>query len=484
VLHYFIKHSSIKQILIKNTFWLSSTTLIGRLVKFFLVTQAAIILSPDGYGTFIYLLSTIQLFFGISDLGVSSIFKRDYQNDQYDKGSLVGTFFFLKTLTIFIYSLGAFSLLYWWPKPLLTTPFLMLIGVSVFTQLYTGVSTYFLARNRFEIHSVVSLLDMFITTGAGLYFLHTSQSLTSLSIAYLAGSLGGFILSFIFLCAFLRHTLTIRFSMLKHIVTEAAPSSGSNIITMLLNTMDIIIIEHFLGTAHVGYYSVAQRCYRLAINIPAILKTTLFPVMSSLQNSINELAKLLRKSTMILLIISIPALVGGVLLAEPIIVHLFSQDYRDAIRPLQIFFLSLPVVFLVGVYVQSLIIIKKQHLVFVFSIITSTLNISLSILLVQHLGVSGVCLASLISLFSGFILPFYVMHKHCEERLFSYRQLIPILISSVCMGGFILYFQSFVSSVYILVGLGVLIYGVLLILLREYHTKALLQDLRSKLLTK
>lgn len=484
MLRYFFKHSSVKQILIKNTFWLSSTTLAGRLIKFFLVTQSALILSPEGYGTFIYMLSTIQLFFGISDLGISSIFKRDYQNDTYDKSKLVGTFFFLKLSTIIVYTFGAISLLYWWPKPLLHMPFLILIGVTALTQLYTGINTYFLARNRFEILSLVTLLDMFITTGLGLYFLHTTPSLTSLSIAYLAGSFIAFLLSFIFLLIFLRHSLRVSYSMMKYIIVQAAPSSGANIIYMLLNTMDVIIIEHFLGAAHVGYYSVAQRCYKLAMNIPSILKTTLFPVMSSLQHSLNDLAKLLRKSTMILLIISIPALVGGVLLAEPIIVHLFSQDYRAAIQPLQIFFLSLPVVFLIGIYVQSLIIIRKQHLVFVFSVITSTLNISLSIILVQFMGVTGVCLASLIALFAGFILPFYVLHKHCDERLFSFRQLIPIFLSSTGMGAFIWLFQNSISSVYSLVVLGVLIYGIFLVLLREYHTTALLYDIRTKLLTK
>lgn len=481
MLSYFFKHTSIKQILIKNTFWLSSSTLVGRLVKFFLVTQAALILTPEGYGTFIYLLSTIQLFFGISDLGISSIFKRDFQNEAYDKKALVGTFLCLKVFTIVVYTLGALSLLYWWPKPIETLPFLILIGVTAFTQLYTGINTYFLAKNRFEVLSLVTLVDMFVTTGVGLYMLSVAPSLTSLSLAYGIGSVSAFVLSFIFLLVFLRHSITFSGSMAKYIITEAAPSSGANVIYMLLNTMDVIIIEHFLGATHVGYYSVAQRCYRLVMNIPTILKTTLFPIMSSLQGSVNDLARLLRKSTMVLLIISVPALVGGILLAEPLIYHLFSSNYADSVLPLQVFFGSLPIVFLVGIYVQSLVIIKKQHLVFVFSIITSVLNIGLSILFVQPFGIAGVSAASFIALFIGFILPFSVLHQHCDERLFSYRQMVPIFLSSLGMGGFLLYFQAHIQSIYLLVISGTLMYGLFLLLLREYHTTALLQDLRSKL---
>jgi O-antigen/teichoic acid export membrane protein len=484
VLKYLFKHSSNKQILLKNTFWLSGSTLIGRLAKFFLVTQSALLLSPEGYGTFIYLFSTIQLFFGISDLGVSSIFKRDYQNDDYDKGALVGSFFLIKIITVTLYTLGALSLLVWWPKPLVTTPFLILIAVTALTQLYVGINTYFLARNRFEIQSIVTLSDMWITTGVGLYALHISPSLVSLSLAYLTGTAVAFIISLSSLLVFLRHSLSTSFTMIKHIIREAAPSSGANVIVMLLNTMDVIIIEHFLGAAYVGYYSVAQRCYKLTLNIPQIFKATLLPVMSSLQNSVNDLAKLLRKSTMILLIISIPGLVGGILLAEPIITFLFSKDYAPAVPALQLFFLSLPVMFLVGVYVQSLIVIRKQHLVFVFSVITSFLNLTLSVLLVTPMGISGVCLASLISLTVGFILPFKVMHNYCEERLFSYRQLIPIVAGSSIMGATVYYAQPYFPSVYVLVGVGCGVYLCSLILFKEYHTTALLQDIVSKLRSK
>jgi O-antigen/teichoic acid export membrane protein len=76
---FLLTNISPKQIVIKNTFWLSLGQFFTRLFKFLLVVFAARILGPEGWGSFQYVLSIASMFFIFSDWGVGNLLIRDYQ---------------------------------------------------------------------------------------------------------------------------------------------------------------------------------------------------------------------------------------------------------------------------------------------------------------------------------------------------------------------------------------------------------------------
>jgi O-antigen/teichoic acid export membrane protein len=79
---FLLTNISPKQIVIKNTFWLSLGQFFTRLFKFLLVIFAARILGPEGWGSFQYVLSITSIFFIFSDWGIGNLLVRDYQQKE------------------------------------------------------------------------------------------------------------------------------------------------------------------------------------------------------------------------------------------------------------------------------------------------------------------------------------------------------------------------------------------------------------------
>ena len=80
----------IKEQIIRNVKWLSFSVFVTKLLKLISVFWVLTMILPYDYGRFVYLLSLISLCYIFSDLGFSTIFKKEFFSEQ---GSVeMGTF--------------------------------------------------------------------------------------------------------------------------------------------------------------------------------------------------------------------------------------------------------------------------------------------------------------------------------------------------------------------------------------------------------
>ncbi len=112
---------------------------------------------------------------------------------------------------------------------------------------------------------------------------------------------------------------------------------GEKSINYFNSQFDVILIGKLLGVEALGIYSVAKNLSVkpfMVIN-PIITKVT-FPIMSKIQNDLGRLKAVFLKTINYLASINFPIYILIILLAEPIVLFLFGEKWRDAILILQI----------------------------------------------------------------------------------------------------------------------------------------------------
>ncbi|MGC8944476.1 MAG: oligosaccharide flippase family protein, partial [Minisyncoccia bacterium] len=79
---FFFENKNTKQIIVKNTFWLTISSIFSKLVKYFLIIYAARLLNVTEYGYFNFAVSFAALFAVFADLGISSLISRDLAKEK------------------------------------------------------------------------------------------------------------------------------------------------------------------------------------------------------------------------------------------------------------------------------------------------------------------------------------------------------------------------------------------------------------------
>jgi len=169
---------------------------------------------------------------------------------------------------------------------------------------------------------------------------------------------------------------------------------------------DLLVVNHFRGSAEAGVYSVASQFALLLMLLPGVIATLLFPRVTSEQDARGETTCLVsRYTTFIMFVCCLGAVPFSLLL--PII---YGAAFADATKLLLIL---LPGVYLIGlesVLVQHFNALGLPRAIPLYWLATLVLNLILVFALVPRFGAQGAAIASSISYATIFAL--VALHFH------------------------------------------------------------------------
>lgn len=170
---------------------------------------------------------------------------------------------------------------------------------------------------------------------------------------------------------------------------------SSSLLGALIRTTDIVLIALLLGEAQVGVFSAAYRVCYLIMAIALSLHAAYLPRLARFSTEdlpgMGRLADLAFEAAASL---AIPFVVGGWILATPILSHLFGADFavgRDAFRLL---LLATGLFFLHGIFFQILVVFDKTRPELIIRGTAAGLNLLLNILLIPRYGIEGAAFAT------------------------------------------------------------------------------------------
>jgi O-antigen/teichoic acid export membrane protein len=154
------------------------------------------------------------------------------------------------------------------------------------------------------------------------------------------------------------------------------------------------------GDYYVGIYYVSSLIYTVIKRVVAaaysVTVTSLTERYS--RGEIEEFKNLLNMAVNNIILLSIPATMGGILISEYIITVFAGEGYAEAIEPLRILLSALPIAVMGGAIAYCLNMPMKRETTNLFCTGVSAIeNILLNAVLMPQMGISGAAIATLLS---------------------------------------------------------------------------------------
>lgn len=230
-----------------------------------------------------------------------------------------------------------------------------------------------------------------------------------------------------------------------------------DVVTLLLRSIDKLLIAAYIGTNALGLYAIATMILGPLMNIPGASREVVEQALMARDDGLNQKQKLedyyfkpLRYTAYLM-----PALIGCTYLPLPIFIDIALPDYKEAVEPTQILLISS--YFLALSYPCRGIIVanKWQMKAAGFAIIAALANLGLSFTMLENgFGIEGVAMSTGISFALLFLILFsFVFHQSGLRLAAGIRQMPELVLPFLVMLSIFFIVDHLLSNVILATGL-------------------------------
>lgn len=382
---------------------MSGSHIAGRLLMFVFTVILARELGDAAFGQFSWVFSYVAFAFIVADMGISILTVRELAKDSGLTKDYLQTGLFLKTLlgaagALLMVSIVQFldqspevkRLVYW-----LT---IYMLGDS-YMRFFFAI---FRAHEKMEFEALINIFIRVIIAAFGILVLFSDfkdDTLFMIILVYVSAHL----LGTLFLFETLRTQFSpIRFSfnlpLVKTIFTHAWPFALSTFFTGIYYNLDTIMLGVMRTDEEVGWYNAAYRILLFLLLFLTTFQTVVFPIFSRLfHESREELARLMRLCTRVLILLSVPIAIGGFFIGKDLLVLIYGEEYINGTFAFQILLTTLVVVSISIIYGTALQAGGKQRLQLLATAAGAGVNVVLNIFVIPRYGLSGAAMTTLAS---------------------------------------------------------------------------------------
>ena len=324
--------------LVKNSFFNMVYRGFSALFPLLTTTYIARTLLPERAGLVSYA-NTIALYFttvaslGIPNYGVKEISRHGDDIPARSKSFL--EFFTINGISTSICTIAYFLLINLSPYFAGKRAVLNTMGLLLILN-FCNVDWFYQGIEEYKLISVRSILVKLISFAAMLIFVHKPSDYLIYALILCFATAGNYLYNIAVLPRYIK-IRKVTFQLKKHL-TAVFILLASTLATELYTTLDSVMLEYYVGTASVAYYSNAVKIVRMVYTLVIAMIAPLYPRISFyLQNDEEEKSnRLLNYAIRIVILLGVPAVIGIFLLADQIVLILFGLEYLRSIDVLRI----------------------------------------------------------------------------------------------------------------------------------------------------
>lgn len=475
------QNKSTRQTITKNVFWLSFSQISSRFIRAAIIIYAARVLGAAGYGVFSYALGLAGFFTVFADIGLTQILTREAAQKPDEKSHYFATsmilkmFLLLGTVLLIIFIAPHFSKIAEAKK---------LIPFVAFLVIFDGIrdlSIAFLrALEKMELEALIIIFMNVMIAVSGFIILSYVVTAKALTLSYVASTgLGALAAAVILRKEFVRIFANFRKKLIRPIMNAALPIALISLLGVFMLNTDYIMLGWWRAPEEIGFYSAAQKIIQVFYTLPAILASSIFPVISRFvgQKKEQEATSLMERSITTMLFIALPLVLGGLILGKPIINLLYGREYLSAVPVFQILVTTL-LIFFPSIIISNMVLAyNKQKKVAPFIALGSLVNIGLNVLLIPVWGIVGSAIATFFAQFAVNGPIWLIMKKTANFRVLPYLKKIIFSVLIMAVASFVL--NQLGLNVLVNIFVSGLIYLSALFFLKEYVVTEALKIMRK-----
>ena len=384
----------------KDTSYLTIGQIVAKVFSFSYILMLAQLLSVDDFGRFSLIISFILIAEIVADFGLSRILVKDLSRDESLIPKYVGSVLAVKLPLAILTYLGLIFFL--WLADY-SRDIIFLSAIAGISMLPYGFSHVF----ENTIHARQNFISMagtqvYLAVGHfvfGAIALYLTASLEAVFIAMVLSYSSHFIVLVLVMRRLnyrykLQWDWGFSFKMLK----LSAPYMAMSILAMIASRAELLVLSQFESNAQLGLYSGATKIPEAAIFIPLMFANVLSPIFSRLHVSSKErLTNVFNFSVRAILLVMVPAVFIGYLIAEPVLVFLMSDKYLGSVPILQFILLVFPLTSLYMINITVLYSADQQLRSMLVFVVLTTIQYSIDFMLISRSGVDGAVQALILS---------------------------------------------------------------------------------------
>jgi len=434
-----------------NILSLGTSEIAARAIAFFGIAFLARRLGPEGFGiiglaTAVYSYFALAVTAGFNDVGAREVASRP--NKAAD--TAVNVIFVRFAVALFIFA--ALCLVVWLFEIKENIELVVvLMSLSLFSL---AIDTSWAYKGLERNHSVgiALVLGQVLYVGTLLIFVKDENDVLVVPLAQFFGEITAALLLLIpLILPFGGISLNLRegWRMLR--------SSGFLTVTRLLRAIvysfDVVLIGFWLGEREVGLYTAPYRICFLFVAIAAAIHVSYLPsITRAFADGIESAQRVAERSINLSATVAAPMVVGGMILAAPLLEFVFGVEYVEGATAFRLLLLSIGFIFIHGANHNLLLVSSRTKTEMKYYIIAAAVNVGLNLIFIWRYGIVGA--AAVTALVEGLtlLMGLFVLRK-ADIHLKVVRMILPPVISSLLMGA-ILFALSSGQMLFVSLGVG------------------------------
>lgn len=450
---------------------------------------AARVLLPDGIGAVNFLNSIVSYIVLLTSLGIPMYAVKEvakYRDDKDKRDKITVEILILSTILCLIGYVAVWALAEFVPHIHAQSALFYILSLTIiFTGIganwfYQGIEDFKFITIRGIIIRTLSALALFI-------FVKDSSDLLIYGFVVVGSTVGNNILNFIHLRKYIKPS-KIKWHELK-IIPHLKPSLQVFILNLIISLyiqLNSIMLGFMAGDVEVGYFTAGTKISHIGLTIISSLGTVLLPHCAHLLKAgqMDEFKSVINKSLNVTLALSLPMMVGLMILAAPITIIFCGGEFVDSIPVL---YLNAPVIVFISLTnvmgIQILYPMDKIKIV-IWSVTGGAIsNLILNFILIPQFGAIGAAISTLIAEFSVLVIQLIAGRRYYPfsvKNIINLRYILGTLIMGLAVYLSALAINSNLIQLLIGVTVGVVVYCIYLLLIKD----SLMLEVKSLVLNK
>ncbi len=275
-----------------------------------------------------------------------------------------------------------------------------------------------------------------------------------------------------------RPRLSFDLAAFRQLIRFGSNLMGVTIVYYWARDFDKLAIGRLLGSSALGIYSLADKLMRLPFeNVTGTTTAVMFPALSAMQDEIESVKRTYLRATRMIALLTFPMMIGLCILAEPAILVVYGNKWREAIGVTQVLCLSGLVQSIYPTAGWIFLSRGRADMMFRWGIYTALVRVA-GVLVGARWGIMGVAWAYVLS---TYVFICYLPWSSALRLVnLKFKELLRNLTGPFCCAvsmGLLLWisdrwiFGSQVSAIRLVieVPLGILVYG---LLIRQFRLEA------------
>lgn len=447
----------------RNTIIQFAAKLVGTALGLVTVGLIQRYLAPAGYGAYTTAMAYLGFFSVVADFGLYLMLIRELAKPGVNASQAIGNMLGLRWVSAFlILSLGTAAV--WFMPYGAAVKMAVAVGMWSFvavaaSQLLVGVFQSKLLMGRVAGAELVGRVVLLIGTAL---VVRAGGGLNQLMIVVVGGSLVNLLIVWLAAQRLVRFRPLFDLAYWRRILRDTWPVAISIVLNLIYFRIDTIFLSLFSTAYEVGLYGAAYKILEILNTFPIMFVGLLLPALGSAfaANQPEQFQRIFQRGFDLLLMAALPLLVGGWILAEPILVAIGQQAYAPAAPILRLLLVAVMALFLNSLSGHVVTIINRQRQMVWGYLTVAIIGLALYLVLIPRLAAIGAAIGTIVTesltAIIGYILVMRVMRFRLQTGYWPRT-----VLATAVMGGVAWLLRE--QSLWLALSAAVLSYGLLLL---------------------